>query len=87
MNVWTFLSILALAVIGLEVIRIIQIKPEPPFDELLKPRSIYAGMIYLTFCYLAAISKIEARFVVEIVMLLMAFYFGFKAGQKTGGVK
>jgi len=84
MNVWTFLSIVVLAIVALEIIKI---KPEPPFDQLLKPRSLYAGMIYLTFCYLAVVGKIEARFVVEIVMLLMAFYFGFKAGQKTGGVK
>lgn len=85
-NGWTFCAIVAVLLFLHELLKI-DIKP--PFDECLKPQSIYALMLYATFCYLAVVDKIEARLVVEVIMILMAFFYGMKAGKAsiTGGGK
>ena len=54
--------------------------------ELLKPSSIYALIVYLTFAYLAVRGRIEGRFVCEVVLIVVSFYFGKKAGE-NGGAK
>ena len=51
-------------------------------SDLLKPRSIFAFMLYLTFCKLAWTEKIEARFMAEIILIVIAFYYGERSGKK-----
>ena len=56
--------------------------------ELCKPSSIYALIVYLTFAILAIRGTIEPRFVCEVVLVVLTFYFGKKAGENgNGGTK
>jgi len=52
--------------------------------ELLKPNSVYAFMIYGTFCYLAIMGKINPNIVENAFLILISFYFG-KVSSQNGG--
>lgn len=56
---------------------------------LLKPRSLFAGMMYLTFCYLAIVDKISEEAVIAVVASLMTFYYAERKAKKdlTSGQK
>ncbi len=47
--------------------------------DLLKPSSVYALIVYLTFMILALQGRIEGRFVCEVVLVVVSFYFGKKS--------
>jgi len=57
------------------------------FKELLKPSSIYALIIYGTFAYLALTGKIGADIVANVVLVVVAFYFGKKNSENGGQEK
>jgi hypothetical protein len=51
-------------------------------QELLKPSSIYAFMIYGTFCYLALKGQIASNIVENAFLILLSFYFGRSTANK-----
>jgi len=55
----------------------------------LKPRTIFASLFYLVFCYLIMTGKPIPDALLGIVNMLMGFYFGKKIAdmQNKGGVK
>jgi len=52
-------------------------------NSLLKPRTLIAFLLYITFCYLAIKGKIETQAIVSVVSVLMGFYFGEKNAIRT----
>ncbi len=53
--------------------------------NMLKPSTIFAFMIYGTFCYLAIIGKIKPEAIIAIVSALMTFYYSKKIQEGANG--
>lgn len=54
-------------------------------ERLLKPRTIFALMIYVVFCKLAWTDKIDPKLIGQIIMIMIAFYYGERSGKKQNG--
>lgn len=54
-------------------------------EELLKPRTLIAFMLYGTFCYLAVKKIIGKEAVISAVTALMTFFYASKIGQNGRG--
>jgi len=53
--------------------------------DLFCARTIFAFMFYATFCYLVAKGKIPAESIYNVVLMLLAYYFGKQKGQNNNG--
>ena len=51
--------------------------------DLIKPRTIFAGLFYATFCYIVLVGNEVPKELVTIVATMSGFYFGQRA--KKGG--
>jgi len=54
--------------------------------ELLKPSSVYALIVYLTFAIQSIRGKLDPNLVAYVVVAVVSFYFGKKTGE-NGGTK
>lgn len=54
--------------------------------EILKPSSIYALIVYLTFAIQSIRGKLDQNLVAYVVVAVVSFYFG-KKSIENGGVK
>ena len=52
--------------------------------ELLKPSSVYALIVYLTFAIQSVRGKLDQNLVAYVVVAVVSFYFGKKAGENGG---
>jgi len=55
-------------------------------NELLKPSSVFALIVYFTFAIQSIRGKLDPQLVAYVVVSVVSFYFGKKAGE-NGGVK
>jgi len=46
-------------------------------------RAVIALAFTVTLCYLAMVGKIDSQRLIEIVMAIIGFYFGSKAGRES----
>lgn len=52
--------------------------------ELLKPSSVYALIVYLTFAIQSIRGKLDSQLVAYVVISVVSFYFGKKVGENGG---
>jgi len=50
-----------------------------------KPRTLFAFMFYATTCYMIIAQQEVPKFLENLVMILMGFYFGQKVKKRNGG--
>ena len=52
--------------------------------EIIMPRTVFAAMFYITFCYLILKGRDVPEALLNIVSTLMGFWFGNRVGSQDG---